>query len=108
MNLLMTATPLAMGHEQHAFSSTALVIEWHVIGMFAPGFVTGNLIARFGVLRMMLVGAALNFVCVAIALSGPQEKIDDPGDQRRARVRDDGHLVVRVGHVAPCGRLDYA
>ena len=70
MNLLMTATPLAMGHEQHSFSSAALVIEWHVIGMFAPGFFTGNLIARFGVLRLMLVGAALNFVCVAIALSG--------------------------------------
>ena len=41
MNLLMTATPLAMGHEQHAFAATALVIEWHVIGMYAPGFSLG-------------------------------------------------------------------
>ncbi|MEO7761533.1 MAG: MFS transporter, partial [Casimicrobiaceae bacterium] len=41
MNLLMTATPLAMGHEQHPFSAAAMVIEWHVIGMFAPGFFTG-------------------------------------------------------------------
>jgi MFS family permease len=70
MNLLMTATPLAMAHEQHAFSSTAIVIEWHVIGMFAPGFFTGSLISRFSVLRVMLAGAALNFICVAIALSG--------------------------------------
>jgi len=70
MNLLMTATPLAMDHERHGFSSAAMVIEWHVIGMFAPGFFTGSLIARFGVLRVMLAGAALNFICVAIALSG--------------------------------------
>jgi hypothetical protein len=70
MNLLMTATPLAMEHHQHAFSSAALVIEWHVIGMYAPGFFTGNLIGRFGVLRVMLAGAALNFCCVAIALNG--------------------------------------
>jgi MFS family permease len=70
MNLLMTATPLAMGHEQHPFSAAAFVIEWHVIGMYAPGFFTGNLIKRFGVLRIMAAGVALNFVCVAIALSG--------------------------------------
>ena len=70
MNLLMTATPLAMGHEQHAFSAAAFVIEWHVIGMFAPGFFTGSLIKRFGVLRLMAIGVALNFLCVAIALSG--------------------------------------
>jgi MFS family permease len=70
MNLLMTATPLAMGHEQHAFASVAFVIEWHVIGMFAPGFFTGNLIARFGTLRVMLTGVAFNLLCVAIALGG--------------------------------------
>jgi MFS family permease len=70
MNLLMTATPLAMGHEHHPYSAAALVIEWHVIGMFAPGFFTGNLIRRFGVLRIMAAGVALNLLCVAIALSG--------------------------------------
>ena len=70
MNLLMTATPLAMGHAEHAFAAAALVIEWHVIGMFAPGFFTGNLIVRFGVMRVMLTGAALTFACIAIALSG--------------------------------------
>jgi len=70
MNLLMTATPLAMGHEQHSFASTAFVIEWHVIGMFAPGFFTGLLIKRFGVLRVLGAGLCINVVCVAIALSG--------------------------------------
>ncbi len=52
------------------FSDAALVLEWHVIGMFAPGFFTGHLIKRFGVLRIMGVGVALNFACVAVALSG--------------------------------------
>jgi MFS family permease len=70
MNLLMTATPLAMGVCGHPYSAAATVISWHVIGMFAPSFFTGNLIKRFGVLHVMLAGVALNFVCIAIALAG--------------------------------------
>ena len=70
MNLLMTATPLAMGLCGHPYSAAATVISWHVIGMFAPSFVTGDLIRRFGVLKVMLCGAALNVLCVAIALAG--------------------------------------
>jgi MFS family permease len=70
MSLLMTATPLAMGLCGHAYSSAALVIEWHVIGMFAPSFFTGSLIRRFGVLRVMLAGVALEALCVVVALSG--------------------------------------
>lgn len=69
MNLLMTATPLAMA-THHPFSDAAFVIEWHVVGMFAPSFVTGSLIQRFGLLPVMLAGVALNLVCVAVALSG--------------------------------------
>lgn len=70
MNLLMAATPLAMDVCGLPFSDAALVLEWHVIGMFAPGFVTGHLIKRFGVLQIMGVGVLLNAVCIAIALSG--------------------------------------
>jgi MFS family permease len=70
MNLLMTATPIAMAQCRHPFADAALVLEWHVIGMFAPSFFTGSLIKRFGALRIMAVGAVLNFACVAIALSG--------------------------------------
>lgn len=70
MSLLMTATPLAMGLCGHAYDSAALVIEWHVIGMFAPSFFTGTLIRRFGVLGVMLAGVALEALCVGIALSG--------------------------------------
>ena len=70
MSLLMTVTPLAMGLCGHAYDSAALVIEWHVIGMFAPSFFTGSLIKRFGVLSVMLAGAALEALCVGVALSG--------------------------------------
>lgn len=70
MNLLMAATPLAMQVCGFDFESTALVLQWHVIGMFAPGFVTGHLIKRFGVLTVMGVGVLLNLLCVVIALSG--------------------------------------
>jgi MFS family permease len=70
MNLLMTATPLAMGVCGHPYSAAATVISWHVIGMFAPSFFTGALIARFGVLQVMLVGVVLNLACIGIALTG--------------------------------------
>ena len=70
MNLLMAATPLAMQVCGFEFDDAALVLEWHVIGMFAPGFFTGHLIKRFGVLTIMGVGVVLNVLCVAIALSG--------------------------------------
>ena len=70
MNVLMAASPIAMQVGGHPFKDVALVLEWHVIGMFAPGFVTGRLINRFGVISIMSVGVVLNTLCIAIALSG--------------------------------------
>ncbi len=70
MNLLMVATPLAMGKCHHPFSDAAIVIEWHVVAMYAPGFATGGLIKRFGVIRIISAGAVLVAGCAAVALSG--------------------------------------
>ncbi len=70
MNLLMTATPLAMKACLHPFSDAAFVIQWHVIAMFAPSFVTGSLIKRFGVRAILFTGVLLSLACVAIALQG--------------------------------------
>jgi MFS family permease len=70
MNLLMAATPIAMAQHAHPFSSAALVLEWHVLGMYVPSFFTGHLVRRFGALPVMAAGLALNFACVAFALSG--------------------------------------
>jgi MFS family permease len=70
MNLLMAATPIAMAQCSHPFESAALVLEWHVLGMFVPSFFTGSLIRRFGCLPVMGVGVALNALCILVALSG--------------------------------------
>ena len=70
MNLLMAATPIAMQQCGLPFSDAAQVLQWHVIGMFAPGFFTGSLIKRFGALPVMGVGVALLLGCIVIALSG--------------------------------------
>ena len=70
MNLLMTATPLAMSFCSHPYSAAALVIQWHVVGMYAPGFVTGDLIKRLGVLRIIVAGIALMASCIVVALNG--------------------------------------
>jgi MFS family permease len=70
MNLLMAATPIAMERCGLPFSNAALVLEWHVLGMFVPSFFTGHLIRRFGALPVMAVGVLLELACIAVALSG--------------------------------------
>lgn len=70
MNLLMTATPLAMDFCSLPYAQAAIVISWHVVGMYGPGFVTGSLIARFGVLNMILAGVAVMAGGAVVALTG--------------------------------------
>lgn len=70
MNLLMTATPLAMAACQHPFNDAAFVIQWHMVAMFAPSFLTGPLIQRVGALPVMFTGALLAAACIMVALAG--------------------------------------
>lgn len=70
MNILMTATPLAMIGCGFHFEKAAGVIEWHVLGMFAPAFFTGRLIERFGSKNMILAGGLLFIACIAINIHG--------------------------------------
>ena len=70
MSFVMTATPLAMHQHAFIFNDTSFVIQWHVLAMFAPSFFTGNLIVRFGVIKVMICGAILGLVCVLINLQG--------------------------------------
>lgn len=70
MSLLMTATPLSMKHHTLPFSDVAFVIQWHVLGMFAPSFFTGQLIKKFGVERIIFTGGLLILGCIGINLSG--------------------------------------
>ncbi|MEZ8166276.1 MFS transporter [Vibrio tasmaniensis 1F-187] len=70
MNILMTATPLAMIGCGFDFTKAAGVIEWHVLGMFVPAFFTGSLIEKFGSRMMILAGGVLFVVSIAINIHG--------------------------------------
>src|SRR5579863_2702448 len=70
MNMVMTSAPLAMVECNHTVGQAALGIQWHVIGMYAPSFITGSLILRFGVRRLMAVGLTLIVVAATIGLLG--------------------------------------
>jgi predicted MFS family arabinose efflux permease len=70
MSLLMTATPLAMIACGFEHKYAGYVIQWHVIGMFAPSFFTGSLIKRFGLQHVMLVGAIILVACLVTAMAG--------------------------------------
>jgi len=70
MNLLMTATPLAMHRHGFDLSDSAVVIKWHVLGMFVPSFFTGKLINRFGQTCVMQAGGVAILICCFINLMG--------------------------------------
>jgi MFS family permease len=70
MNFMMTAAPLAMVMCQHSVGDATLGVQWHVIGMYAPSFFTGALIARFGVERVIGVGLVLMFASAIVGLAG--------------------------------------
>ena len=70
MNLIMVSTPLAMVSHSHSFSAAATVIQLHVLGMFIPSFFTGSLIQRVGLRPILMTGAALILLCIAINFSG--------------------------------------
>ncbi|MBY0335294.1 MAG: MFS transporter [Acetobacteraceae bacterium] len=70
MNLAMTATPLEMMLCGFSVSAGATVIQAHAISMFAPGFVTGHLIARWGSRPIIVAGAVLTACCALVALTG--------------------------------------
>lgn len=70
MILAMTATPIAMMHHDHTLGTAATVIQLHVLGMFLPSFVTGSLIVRFGVLRIMFTGVVLFLGHILMVLTG--------------------------------------
>jgi MFS family permease len=70
MSLVMTAAPLAMVACGLGEDNAALGIQWHVLAMFGPSFVTGALIARYGVDIIITIGMALLVACGLVALSG--------------------------------------
>jgi predicted MFS family arabinose efflux permease len=72
MSFIMTGAPLAMVGCGFTPDQATLGISWHVMAMFAPSFVTGRIIQRFGVERVIAAGLILLIVCAAVALTGIQ------------------------------------
>jgi len=70
MNMVMTSAPLAMVGCGHSVTDATLGIQWHVLAMYAPSFITGALIARFGVEWITGTGLALISVTAVIGMSG--------------------------------------
>jgi MFS family permease len=70
MNLVMTSAPLAMQMCGLSVSDSNYGIQWHIVAMYAPSFVTGSLIARFGAPKVVAAGLLLEAIGAGIGLSG--------------------------------------
>jgi predicted MFS family arabinose efflux permease len=70
MNLLMTSAPLAMVGCGHSVTDATLGIQWHVLAMYGPSFITGSLVARFGVMRITGIGMALLALTGVVGITG--------------------------------------
>ena len=70
MNLMMTAAPLAMVDCGHSVGNAALGIQWHALAMFAPSFVTGALVARFGAVSIVAAGLVLLAASAVVGYAG--------------------------------------
>jgi len=71
MTLVMTATPLSMNvNNGYSLQVTASVISAHVLAMYVPSLVSGFLIERLGVVRMMFAGATALLATSIIGLQG--------------------------------------
>jgi predicted MFS family arabinose efflux permease len=70
MNLVMTSAPIAMVGCGHSVTDSTLGIQWHVLGMYAPSFITGFLILRFGLFPIIALGLSLLLASAAISLAG--------------------------------------
>jgi MFS family permease len=70
MSMVMTAAPLAMVGCGLTTGDAALGIQWHVIGMYGPSFITGSLIVRYGNETIIAIGLALLTACGLVALAG--------------------------------------
>ena len=70
MNFLMTAAPLAMRLCGLPQETANLGIQWHIVAMYAPGFVTGHLITRFGAVPIVALGLVLIAISAATGLTG--------------------------------------
>jgi MFS family permease len=66
--IVMTATPIAAVACGHSIDDGAHIIEWHLVGMYAPSFFSGHLVKRWGVVPVLLLGIGMSALCGVLAL----------------------------------------
>jgi len=70
MTLVMTAAPVAIVACGFTPVSASYVIQWHILAMTLPAFVTGTIILRTGVVPVLLSGVGLYILAAMMGLSG--------------------------------------
>ncbi len=70
MNLVMTSSPLAVVGCGFETRNAADVVTAHVLAMYAPSFITGHVIARLGVERVIAIGLVILAGSGAVAMAG--------------------------------------
>lgn len=70
MNLLMTASPLAMQACAYPFSDASWALQWHMVGMYTPMLFSGWLIERLGSRMAIGIGIVGISACAGVALVG--------------------------------------
>jgi MFS family permease len=69
MMLVMTAAPLAAVACGFGIDDGANIIQWHLVGMYAPSFFAARLIKRFGLPAILFSGMALGAACGIVAMA---------------------------------------
>nr|WP_246279475.1 MFS transporter [Psychromicrobium silvestre] len=59
MTLVMAAGPLANDHAGHGSVMGATMIQWHLVGMFAPSALSALFLKRFGTFKTNVAGALI-------------------------------------------------
>ena len=68
MSFLMTATPISMHiQDKMSLNSTSFVIQFHIISMFLPALITGNLIKKYGHSKIMYTGVLFFFITILLS-----------------------------------------
>ena len=69
MSYLMTATPLSMHvMDKMSLAKTGVVLQIHLVAMFLPSLITGNLIKKFGHSNIIYIGVLFYAITIILSL----------------------------------------
>ena len=72
MSFLMTATPINMHIiENYSLNKTSIVIQLHIVSMFLPSLITGNLLRKYGHSRIIYAGVSFFILTIFLSFLQP-------------------------------------